>query len=147
MKEKEIVQKLVDNTFKAINLANEMVRDTIIDVIGDFGLMKTIPNGEAPRVVATTIYDNGRGEETETETIYGVRVFGSKIYICTEASLSNYSYDNDYQFSSDYFFEGEDLEHLEKCLDDEAYFIEVDNEEYFEQPTLMSILSALTSYA
>ena len=145
--DKKSVQKLVDKAFKAINDANEKIKDTIIEVISsNGGLMKTIPDGIAPRVVATTIWERSSGEETETETIYGVRASGGKIYICTETSLSNYQYDSGYQFSSDYFFEGEDLEHLEEMLSDEIYFIEVDNDEYLEEPTLMSILGALTSY-
>ena len=145
--DKKSVQRLVDKTFKVINDANDKVKDAIIDVISsNGGLMKTIPDGIAPRVVATTIWYRGEGEDIETETFYGVRVEGAKISICTETSLSNYQYDNKYMFSSDYFFEGEDLEHLEKCLADEDYFIEVDNDEYLEQPTLMSILGALTSY-
>ena len=60
--------------------------------------------------------------------------------------LDNYQYDTGYQFGYYFDFEGEDLEELNKALDDEAYYVEFDKYDLVKTDTVVNLLRGLPAY-
>ena len=67
--------------------------------------------------------------------------------LCTDDMLENYQFDNGYYFEYFYdFVEGDDAEHIQKALENPAYFVDFDAYELQKNETIASIVSGLEYY-
>ena len=119
--------------------------DQIVFVVKECGgLLKTPAASDKPTLYAT--YEDFDGRKSET-AIQGLRWDDELgLTICTNDMLDNYQYDNDYTFEYYFDFEGEDLEHLNKALEDAAYFVEFDKYDLVRVPTILSIINGIGEY-
>ena len=108
------------------------------------GLLKTPAASDKPTLYAT--YEDFDGRKSET-AIQGLRWDDDLgLTICTNEMLDNYQFDNGYNFEYYFDFEGEDLEHLNKALEDAAYFVEFERYELQRVPTILSIINGIGEY-
>lgn len=108
------------------------------------GLLKTPAASDKPTLYAT--YEDFDGRKSET-AIQGLRWDDDLgLTICTNEMLDNYQFDNGYNFEYYFDFEGEDLEHLNKALEDAAYFVEFDKYDLVREPTILSIINGIGEY-
>ena len=85
--------------------------------------------------------------EIESENIFGLRyVEGEGLFVCTETCLENYEYDNDYDFEGLLVLDDENIKHINKALEDLAYYTDFDDSNIVESTSLISILSAIQYY-
>ena len=66
--------------------------------------------------------------------------------ICTDEMLENYQFDTGYYFEYFWDFQGEDLENLNKALDDAAYYVEIDKYDLLITDTMLSIIHGISAY-
>lgn len=131
---KERVSKAIDDAYEFI----------ITAVKSCGGVLKTPAASDKPTLYA--IYEDFDGRKSET-VIHGLRWDDELgLTICTNDMLDNYQYDNDYTFEYYFDFEGEDLEHLNKALEDAAYFVEFDRYDLQRVPTILSIINGIADY-
>ena len=130
----EAIKKAIDDAYEQIV--------TIVKECG--GLLKTPASSDKPTLYA--YYESVDGK-TEQEAIHGLRWDDELgLTICTNSMLDNYQYDNEYYFDYYFDFEGEDLENLNKALDDPAYFVEFDKYDLVYADTVMSIIGGIADY-
>ena len=142
-----------NNTFKdSLEWINGKIRsgineglDTLISLIKENGgFLKTPVSCDKPTLYA--FYEDIDGKESRVP-IQGFHLSEELgLCICTDEMLDNYQYDTGYQFEYYFDFEGEDLEELNKALDDEAYYVEFDKYDLVYEPTLLSIIHGLPAY-
>lgn len=145
MDKKEIAKQKATAYFMRIHEAYNQLRRDVIDILEDMdGFIKTLPSRNGRMVATMEDYDDNR----YSETVYGVRLIDGNILICTETSIKNYEFDNDYRFDdTDEFIEGsEDMENIEKLVGDPAYYIDIDEDYIDTRETLYCILAALGDY-
>lgn len=129
----------------AIKKAIDDAYETIVTAVQNCGgLLKTPAASDKPTLYA--YYESVDGK-TEQEAIHGLRWDDELgLTICTNSMLDNYQYDNKYYFEYYFDFEGEDLENLNKALDDPAYFVEFDKYGLVYTDTVMSIIGGIADY-
>lgn len=146
MEKKEIARQKAQVYFMRIHEAYNQLRRDVVDILEDCGgFIPTLPSNDKPTIMAT-VEDYSQGQYQDA--IYGICLIDGGIYICTRTSISNYEYDNGYNFKCIYdFVEGtEDMEHIRKLVTDPAYYIDIDDDHIDTRETLYSILSGLESY-
>ena len=146
MEKNEIVRQKATAYFTRINEAYNQLRRDVIDILDDMGgFIKTLPSSDLPNIVATM---EDYSQNQYQEVIYGIRLIDGDIYLCTRTSLANYEFDNGYNFEYTYdFVEGtEDMENVEKLVNDPAYYIDIDEDYIDTRETLYSILAGLGCY-
>lgn len=127
---KEAIDKALDNAYEQIV--------AIVKECG--GLLKTPASSDKMTLYA--FY-----EDTEAVAIQGLRWDDELgLCICTNDMLDNYQFDNKYYFDYYFNFDGEDLENLNKALDDPAYFVEFDKYDLVYVDTVMSIIGGIADY-
>ena len=127
---KEAIDKALDNAYEQIV--------AIVKECG--GLLKTPASSDKMTLYA--FY-----EDTEEVAIQGLRWDDELgLCICTNDMLDNYQFDNKYYFDYYFNFDGEDLENLNKALDDPAYFVEFDKYDLVYVDTVMSIIGGIADY-
>ena len=137
---KKTCQAAFDRYMEARDRAIHDIED-IVKAAG--GFIPTLPCSEKCHIYATFCYDL----DSEDISIYGIRyVDGEGLFICTADNVKDYEYDNDYCFDYLYDFEGEDLEEINKVLDNLAYYIPFDHDNLIRSATAISILGGLTDY-
>ena len=136
----EAIQKAIDNAYEQIV--------TVVKECG--GVLKT--PAASDKITLYAFYESAGSRDianaaTEAVAIQGLRWDDELgLCICTNDMLDNYQYDNDYQFEYYFDFEGEDLENLNKALDDPAYFVEFDKYDLVYADTVMSIIGGIVDY-
>jgi hypothetical protein len=120
-------------------------KDLIIQLIKDNGgVLKTPQCEEKPALYA---YYEDFDELEYHVSIQGLRYDEELgLCICTNDMLENYQYDTGYEFEYYRNFEGDDLEHLNKALDDAAYYVEIDRYNPVMQDTLINLINGLPYY-
>ena len=119
----------------------------IIEVVkNNDGLIKT-PAETGSRPTLYAFYEDFDGLVYK-KAIHGLRWDDELgLTICTDDMLENYQYDTKYTFEYFYdFVEGDDAEHIQKVLDDPAYFVEWDAYDLVKDDTLKSIINGLEYY-
>ena len=146
MEKKEIARQKATAYFTRIHEAYNQLRRDVIDILEDMGgFIKTLPSSDKPTIMATV---EDYSQNQSQEPIYGIRLIDGDIFICTRTSLANYEYDNGYNFEYTYdFVEGtEDMENVEKLVNDPAYYIDIDEDYIDTRETLYSILAGIGDY-
>lgn len=143
----ELSKLKIQNASGVISAAYDYALKAIVEVVkGNGGLIKT-PAESGGRPTLYAYYEDFEGLVYH-RAIHGLRWDEENgLTICTDDMLENYQFDNDYCF--EYFFdfvEGDDAEHIQKALEDPAYFVEFDAYELQKEETIKSIISGLDSY-
>lgn len=146
MEKKEIARQKATAYFTRIHEAYNQLRRDVIDILEDMGgFIKTLPSTDLPTLMVTV---EDYSQNQSQEPIYGIRLIDGDIFLCTRTSLANYEYDNGYNFEYTYdFVEGtEDMENVEKLVNDPAYYIDIDEDYIDTRETLYSILAGIGDY-
>ena len=143
---KVIAQVALEEFLKARNVAE----NALIQIVKEHGnFIPTIPDGKKLDVClmkSVESYDCAQ-DCTENEYIYGFRyVEGEGLFVCTETCLDNYEYDNDYVFDSLIVPTEEGIEHINKALEDLAYYVSFDEDYIIKSTSLISILASIGEY-
>ena len=141
----EMYKRGLNATQEKIDRALQEGYDLICNIVKDNGgLLKTPQCEEKPALYA---YYEDFDEHGYHESIHGLRWDDELgLCICTNSMLDNYQYDTGYQFEYYYNFEGEDLEHLNKVLDEPAYFVEFDKYDLVKRDTILNLVAGLAEY-
>ena len=120
MAKADILKTLCIHYEEAINNAIGTAFEHIIRVVKEYGGVLKTP-ASSDKVTLYAFYEGFDGK-TEGVPIQGLRWDDELgLCICTNDMLENYQFDTGYQFEYYFDFEGEDLENLNKALDDPAY--------------------------
>lgn len=136
----EAIKKAIDNAYEQIA--------TIVKECG--GVLKTPASSD--KITLYAFYESAGSRDlanaaTEAVAIQGLRWDDELgLCICTNDMLDNYQFDNGYEFEYYFDFEGEDLENLNKALDDPAYYVEFDKYDLIYTDTVMSIIGGIGNY-
>ncbi len=137
----------IQNASRNIRTAYDDALEAIIEVVkANGGLIKT-PAEPSSRPTLYAYYEDYSGM-VDKVAIHGIRWDEELgLTFCTDDMLSNYQADNDYCFEYFYdFVEGDDAEHIQKALEDPAYFVEMDKYDLVRDETIKSIISGLDCY-
>lgn len=137
----------IQNASRNIRAAYDDALKAIIEVVkANGGLIKT-PAEPSSRPTLYAFYEDYSGM-VDKVAIHGIRWDEENgLTICTDDMLENYQFDNDYCFEYFYdFVEGDDAEHIQKALEDPAYFVEMDKYDLVRDETIKSIISGLDCY-
>ena len=137
----------IQNANRSIRVAYYDALKAIIEVVkANGGLIKT-PAETGGRPTLYAYYEDFDGL-VYRRAIHGLRWDEENgLTICTDDMLENYQFDNNYCFEYFYdFVEGDDAEHIQKALEDPAYFVEFDAYELQKDETIASIVSGLEYY-
>lgn len=143
---KIIAQVALDEFMKA----REIAKNCLIEIVKAHGnfipLIPTENQIEVCIFVEKDSYDCAVSE-MESENIFGLRyVEGEGLFVCTETCLENYEYDNEYDFNGFTALDDENIKHINKALDDLAYYVDFDEDYIVKSTSLISILSAIQYY-
>lgn len=141
----DVLKALCAYKNEAIKKAIDDAYEQIVAVVKECGgLLKTPASSDKPTLYAYYETMDGKTEQVE---IHGLRWNDELgLTICTNDMLDNYQYDTGYQFEYYFDFEGEDLENLNKVLDDPAYFVEFNKYDLVYTDTVMSIIGGIADY-
>lgn len=129
----------------SIDKALDDAYDQIISVVKECGGVLKTP-ASTDKITLYAFYEDMDGK-TESVAIQGFRWDDELgLCICTNDMLKNYEYDTGYQFEYYYDFEGEDLENLNKVLDDPAYYVEFDKYDLVYADTVRAIIGGIGDY-
>ena len=142
---KELLKRGCQAHQERIDKAISEAYDQIVFVVKECGgLLKTPAASDKPTLYAT--YVDYEDKEVKV-AIHGLRWDDELgLTLCTSEMLDNYQFDNNYCFDYYFDFEGEDLENLNKALDDAAYFVEFDKYDLVRVPTILSIIDGIADY-
>lgn len=145
---KNIAKVALDELMKA----REVAKNALIQIVKEHNnFIPLIPTEDKIEVCVFREKDSYdcAVSEMESENIFGLRyVEGEGLFVCTETCLENYEYDNDYDFN----FNGlavlydEDIEHINKALDNLDYYVDFDDNNIVESTSLISVLSGIQYY-
>ena len=145
-------QKQVDNLKTLCGFFEEAIEKAIADayeyiirVVNEYGgALKTPASSDKTHLYA--FYEDYEGRQVAV-AIQGLRWDDELgLCICTNDMLDNYQFDNDYCFEYYFDFEGEDLENLNKALDDPAYYVVFDQYDLLFSETVRAIIGGLADY-
>lgn len=137
------------DTFYALNKRIDDTLNEIYESLCDMckangGYVKTPACSDKPILYA--FYED-YDERTKRIQIHGLRYDDELgLCICTDEMLDNYQFDTKYYFEKFYDFSDDDLEELNKVLEDAAYYVEFDMYDLLRTPTLMSIVGGISDY-
>ena len=131
---------------RRINEWIEEGKQTIIAlVIANGGFLKTPQCEGKPMLLA--YYEDWGDSKKSCVPIQGLHWDEELgLCICTNHMLDNYQFDTGYEFEYYWNFEGEDLENLNKALEDAAYFVEIDKYDCIIEDTIVSLIHGLPAY-
>ena len=143
---KIIAQVALDEFMKA----REIAKNCLIEIVKAHGnFIPLIPDGKKLDVFlmkSVESYDCSQNN-SEMEQIFGLRyVEGEGLFVCTETCLENYEYDNEYDFFSFVEPDEGDIQHMNKALEDLAYYISFDEDYIIKSTSLISILASIVEY-
>ena len=147
----ELLKRGCEYKNEAIKKAIDDAYEQIVTVVKECGgLLKTPASSDKMTLYA--FYESAGSRDianaaTEAVAIQGLRWDDELgLCICTNDMLDNYQYDTGYCFEYYFDFAGEDLENLNKALDDSAYFVEFDKYDLVYADTVMSIIGGIADY-
>ena len=119
----------------------------IVEVVKENGGLIKTPAETGSRPTLFAYYEDFDGLVYK-KAIHGIRWDEELgLTLCTDDMLENYQFDTGYMFEYFYdFVEGDDAEHIQKALDDPAYFVELDAYDLVRDDTIKSIINGLESY-
>lgn len=146
MDSKNLREKANQAYVKLSQAVSQAITDLTEIVKANGGKILTPPSMDKPTIYTYT-YGNIDNSALDTESIQAIaydEVEG--LMVITETEMSNYEYDNGYQFEYTYDYEGEDKEHYDDMVKDLTYFRELDDSHTAMYDTIFSILCGLESY-
>lgn len=145
MAKADILKTLCAHYEEAVDNALDNAYEHIIRVVKEYGGVLKTP-ASSDKITLYAFYESFDGK-TESVAIQGLRWDDELgLCICTNDMLENYQYDTGYQFEYYFDFEGEDLENLNKVLDDPAYYVEFDKYDLVYAPTVRAIIGGMGDY-
>ena len=136
---------------ESIDKAFDNAYETIITIVKECGGVLKTP-ASSDKITLYAFYESVGSRDLANAASEAVAIQGLRwddelgLCICTNDMLDNYQYDTGYQFEYYFDFEGEDLENLNKALDDSAYFVEFDKYDLVYADTVMSIIGGIADY-
>lgn len=141
----DVLKALCAYKEEAIDKALDDAYEQIISVVKECGGVLKTPAG-FDKITLYAFYEDIDGK-TSTEKIHGLRYDDELgLCICTDSMLDNYMFDTGYSFEDYMNFEGDDLENLNKVLDDPAYYVEFDKYDLVYADTVRSIIGGIGDY-
>lgn len=134
------IDKALDNAYQQII--------TIVKECG--GVLKTPASSD--KITLYAFYESVGSRDianaaTEAVAIQGLRWDDELgLCICTNDMLDNYQFDTGYQFEYYFDFDGEDLENLNKVLDDPSYYVGFDEYDLLYSETVRAIIGGIGDY-
>ena len=130
--------------------ARDVTENVLIQIVKEHGnFIPLIPDAKKLDVLlmkSVESYDCAQNN-SEMEQIFGLRyVEGEGLFVCTETCLENYEYDNEYDFFSFVEPDEGDIEHMNKALEDLAYYVSFDEDYIIKSTSLISILASIGEY-
>lgn len=147
----ERLKRVCYNCEKAIDDALDNAYEEICTIVRECGGVIKTP-ASSDKITLYAFYESVGSRDLANAASEAVAVQGLRwddelgLCICTNDMLDNYQYDTDYCFEYYFDFEGEDLENLNKALDDPAYYVEFDKYHLVFADTVRSIIGGLPDY-
>ena len=151
MDKKAAYKMLCANCEQAIDKALDNAYEQIIYIVKECGGVLKTP-ASSDKITLYGFYESAGSRDLANAASEAVAIQGLRwddelgLCICTNDMLDNYQFDTGYQFEYYYDFAGEDLEHLNKVLDDPAYYVEFDKYDLLYSETIRSIIGGLRDY-
>ena len=139
------------NSEDRINKALDDAYETIIKIVKLCGGVLKTP-ASSDKITLYAFYESTGSRDLANAASEAVAVQGLRwddelgLCICTNDMLDNYQYDTGYCFEYYYDFAGKDLEHINKVLDDPAYYVEFDKYDLIYADTVRSIIGGIGDY-
>ena len=136
---------------EAINKALDDAYEQIIRVVKECGGVLKTP-ASSDKITLYAFYESAGSRDLANAASESVAIQGLRwddelgLCICTNDMLDNYQFDTGYCFEYYYDFAGEDLENLNKALDDPAYYVEFDKYDLLYADTIRSIIGGIGDY-
>ena len=136
---------------EAINKALDDAYEQIIRVVKECGGVLKTP-ASSDKITLYAFYESAGSRDLANAASESVAIQGLRwddelgLCICTNDMLDNYQFDTGYSFEYYYDFAGEDLENLNKALDDPAYYVEFDKYDLLYADTIRSIIGGIGDY-
>lgn len=136
---------------EAINKALDDAYEQIIRVVKECGGVLKTP-ASSDKITLYAFYESAGSRDITNAASEAVAIQGLRwddelgLCICTNDMLDNYQFDTGYCFEYYYDFADEDLENLNKALDDPAYYVEFDKYDLLYADTIRSIIGGIGDY-
>lgn len=136
---------------QAIDNALDSAFEQIITVVKECGGVLKTP-ASSDKITLYAFYESTGSRDIANAASEAVAIQGLRwddelgLCICTNDMLDNYQFDTGYQFEYYFDFEGEDLENLNKALDDPAYYVEFDKYDLLFSETVRAIIGGIGDY-
>ena len=136
---------------EAIDKALDNAYEQIIKIVKECGGVLKTP-ASSDKITLYAFYESVGSRDianaaTEAVAIQGLRWDDELgLCICTNDMLDNYQFETGYQFKYYFDFEGEDLENLNKALDDLSYYVEFDKYDLVYASTVRAIIGGIGDY-
>jgi hypothetical protein len=148
---KDTLKEYAAHCEESINNALDNAYDTIITIVKECGGVLKTP-ASSDKITLYAFYESTGRRDLANAASEAVAVQGLRwddelgLCICTNDMLDNYQYDTGYCFEYYYDFTDEDLEHINKVLDDPAYYVEFDKYDLLYADTVRSIIGGIGDY-
>lgn len=136
---------------ESIDNALDNAYETIVTIVKECGGVLKTP-AASDKITLYAFYESVGSRDLANAASEAVAVQGLRwddelgLCICTNDMLDNYQYDTGYCFEYYYDFTDEDLERINKVLDDPAYYVEFDKYDLLYADTIRSIIGGIGDY-
>ena len=136
---------------ESINKALDNAYEHIIRIVKECGGVLKTP-ASSDKITLYAFYESAGSRDLANAASEAVAIQGLRwddelgLCICTNDMLDNYQFDTGYCFEYYYDFADEDLENLNKALDDPAYYVEFDKYDLLHSETIRSIIGGIGDY-
>ena len=148
---KDTLKEYAAHCEKSIENALDNAYETIITIVKECGGVLKTP-ASSDKITLYAFYESVGSRDLANAASEAVAIQGLRwddelgLCICTNDMLDNYQYDTGYCFEYYYDFVDEDLEHINKVLDDPAYYVEFDKYDLLYADTIRSIIGGIGDY-
>lgn len=148
---KDTLKEYAAHCEESIDNALANAYETIITIVKECGGVLKTP-ASSDKITLYAFYESAGSRDLANAASEAVAIQGLRwddelgLCICTNDMLDNYQYDTGYCFEYYYDFTDEDLEHINKVLDDPAYYVEFDKYDLLYADTVRSIIGGIGDY-
>jgi hypothetical protein len=151
MIDKDILKGYAVRCEESIDNALDNAYETIIAIVKECGGVLKTP-AASDKITLYAFYESVGSRDLANAASEAVAIQGLRwddelgLCICTNDMLDNYQYDTGYCFDYYYDFADEDLDNLNKALDDPSYYVEFDKYDLLYADTVRSIIGGIGDY-
>ena len=151
MIDKNILKGYAVRCEESIDNALDNAYETIIAIVKECGGVLKTP-AASDKITLYAFYESVGSRDLANAASEAVAIQGLRwddelgLCICTNDMLDNYQYDTGYCFDYYYDFADEDLDNLNKALDDPSYYVEFDKYDLLYADTVRSIIGGIGDY-